>query len=204
MRELTRQLQLQHLVIESFIPHADIEKLEARAVWDGDAEEWRLRPLADMRERESALQRPVSHPWLHRPTCLFASELSHDQAAGGGLRFRADNLLALDLDLPERTTADYEVDDLQPNVRAALSAALQTEEEIELEAEENLPNMVRSNAPPPHKAEPSGQRPRRKKKAAARSEAEELDVLLSGRAEEEAPAEEVFPEARGLGGGRRR
>ena len=43
VRELTRQLQLQNLVIESFVPPEEVETLEARAVWgDDDAEEWRL------------------------------------------------------------------------------------------------------------------------------------------------------------------
>merc|ERR1719502_1255646 len=45
VRELTRQVQLQNLVIESFVPPDDVSKLEMRAVWDEDgSEEWRLLP----------------------------------------------------------------------------------------------------------------------------------------------------------------
>ena len=34
VRELTRQLQLQNIVIENFIPKDEVEKLERRARWD--------------------------------------------------------------------------------------------------------------------------------------------------------------------------
>lgn len=49
-------------------------------------------------------------------------------------------MLSFDLDMPERTTADYE-NDVNPTVRAALSAALQEDEQLEVEAQENLPSM---------------------------------------------------------------
>ena len=56
-------------------------------------------------------------------------------------RFRGINVLSFDLDMPERTTADYENSRVNPNVRAALTAALKDDEQLELEAEENLPSM---------------------------------------------------------------
>lgn len=37
-------------------------------------------------------------------------------------RFRGVNVLSFDLDMPERTTADYEASGVNPNVRAALTA----------------------------------------------------------------------------------
>lgn len=194
VRELTRQLQLQTLVIESFIPPGDVKKLESRAEWDEEVEEWHLAPLSEMLERESHLKRPVSHPSFRRPTCDFAKRLMADPNAGGGLRFRGDNLLALDLDMPERTTTDYEVDEVQPNVRAALSAALQTEEELELEAEENLPSMM-LGLHPARTVRPAD-KPKKKKKP-QKSEQQELDELLMGSEAVKAP-EESFPESRGL------
>jgi kinesin family protein 3/17 len=194
VRELTRQLQLQTMVIDSFIPPSDVKKLEGRAEWDDEVEEWHLAPLSDMLVRESHSKRPVSHPSFRRPTCDFAKQLMADPNAGGGLRFRGDNLLTLDLDMPERTTADYEVDEVQPNVRAALSAALQTEEELELEAEENLPSMMPGFHP--IRAVRPADKPKKKKKP-QKSEQEELDELLMGTEPVKAP-EESFPESRGL------
>ena len=103
---------------------------------------------------------------------------------------------------PERTTADYE-QDVNPNVRAALSAALQDEEEIEMDAEENLPSMGggqgnwmpgmegggRARTPPKRK-------PRRRKPKEDGLDAG-LDALLADDSSK-APAPEAFPESRGL------
>ena len=65
-----------------------------------------------------------------RPMCQsarLASQLGPDP------RYRGEQLLSLDLDLPSRTTRDYEPPQLAPQVVAALEAALQDEEDIELD-----------------------------------------------------------------------
>ena len=148
-------------------------------------------------------RRPLSHKQLTRPMSRFARE----QIQGGAdpqfsTRFRGENVLVLDLDMPERTTADYE-QDVNPNVRAALSAALQDEEEIEMDAEENLPSMGggqgnwmpgmegggRARTPPKRK-------PRRRKPKEDGLDAG-LDALLADDSSK-APAPEAFPESRGL------
>ena len=50
VRELTRQLNLQNMVIDAFVPPAELTKLEKRAVWDEDgSEEWRLLPRSEVR-----------------------------------------------------------------------------------------------------------------------------------------------------------
>ena len=92
VRELTRQLQLQNLVIESFVPPEEVETLEARAVWgDDDSEEWRLLARADTRD-PTANSRPVSHPQLLRPTSAFTRECAADPGNANNPRFRADNV----------------------------------------------------------------------------------------------------------------
>lgn len=48
-------------------------------------------------------------------------------------RFRNKQILTLDMDLPGRTTRDYEPPQLAPQVVAALEAALQDEEDLELD-----------------------------------------------------------------------
>ena len=139
VRELTRQVQLQNMVIESFVPAEEVAKLERRAVWDeGGSEQWRLFPLSESRKEEDTA-RPKSHPSLLRPTSFLAREVAAD-LTNNEPRFRGINVLSFDLDMPERTTADYEVG-VQPNVRAALTAALKDDEQLEVDAEENLPSM---------------------------------------------------------------
>jgi len=139
VRELTRQVQLQNLVIESFVPTEEVSKLEKRAVWDDDgSEQWRLQPLSETRNADASA-RPKSHPDLLRPTSFLSRQMAAD-LTNNDPRYRALNVLSFDLDMPERTTADYEPD-VNPNVRAALTAALRDDEELAVDAEENLPSM---------------------------------------------------------------
>lgn len=212
VRELTRQLQLQNLVIESFIPPDDVSKLEVRAVWDEDgSEEWRLLPLSHMKDAESD-QRPISQPKLGRPTSMLAR--AHAAEGSGSTapreRFHADNVLILDLDMPERTTADYEMpDDVNPNVRAALSAALQDEEQLELEAEENLPSMT-GWTPEQALSKTGGARTAKAAKPKARRQPKPAkdtlsgvdEALLFGLDKPQGESPEAFPTSRGLVGRR--
>lgn len=65
-----------------------------------------------------------------RPTCQYARLASK---LGSNPRYRDDNILILDLDLPYKTTLQYEPPKLAPQVVAALEAALQDEEDLELD-----------------------------------------------------------------------
>ena len=148
-------------------------------------------------------------------------------------RYRSVNVLSFDLDMPERTTADYETD-VNPNVRAALTAALRDDEQLEVEAEENLPSMGlggsgwtpggadagtglgriaagMSNSIAANKMRQGGGEQAARKKAAAKAaqrrkkDDDDLDALLSGGSSKPAApsAAEQFPTSRGLGGRRR-
>ena len=224
MRELTRQVQLQNMVIDAFVPNEEVKKLEMRAVWDDSGtEQWRLKPLSEARD-DAASQRPKSHPTLLRPTSFLSRKMAAD-LTNNDPRYRALNVLSFDLDMPERTTADYE-GDINPNVRQALTAALKDDEQLEVDAEENLPTMppmapgfgtgwvpgTAPGMPPPPApgrgaaratgAAAAGTKPKaRVKKAAARrnTEDDELDALLNGGKPSAPPAEEEqFPSSRGL------
>lgn len=47
---------------------------------------------------------------------------------------QAENIVLLELDKPSRTTRDYEGPAIAPKVQAALEAALQEEDEIQVDA----------------------------------------------------------------------
>jgi len=150
------------------VPPEEVELLEGRAVWDDDGgEEWRLLPRSDTRD-PVLNKRPVSHPALLRPMSMLTRERARDPQNANNPRYRADNVLTFDLDMPERTTADYETD-VNPSVRAALTAALQDDEQLELDTEENLPTMgptCRRWAP--RRAEAAGSRASSPPRGAAR------------------------------------
>lgn len=50
------------------------------------------------------------------------------------LFLQAENIVLLELDMPSRTTRDYEGPAIAPKVQAALDAALQDEDEIQVDA----------------------------------------------------------------------
>ena len=48
--------------------------------------------------------------------------------------WKADNILRVELDMPNRTTRDYECPAVAPSLRAALSQAMAEEEEMTVDA----------------------------------------------------------------------
>ena len=48
--------------------------------------------------------------------------------------FQAENILLVELDMPNRTTRDYEGPAVAPKIQAALDAALMDEDDIDLDA----------------------------------------------------------------------
>lgn len=56
-------------------------------------------------------------------------------------RYKGENVLALELEMPERTTQDYEGVQLNPSLKQAIDAALDDSEELSLEGAQNLPSM---------------------------------------------------------------
>lgn len=40
IRELTREIRMKHLIIDQFIPPSEYMRIERRAEWDGDTNDW--------------------------------------------------------------------------------------------------------------------------------------------------------------------
>eukprot|EP00358_Blepharisma_japonicum_P002806 CAMPEP_0202947020 /NCGR_PEP_ID=MMETSP1395-20130829/10481_1 /ASSEMBLY_ACC=CAM_ASM_000871 /TAXON_ID=5961 /ORGANISM="Blepharisma japonicum, Strain Stock R1072" /LENGTH=740 /DNA_ID=CAMNT_0049647983 /DNA_START=42 /DNA_END=2264 /DNA_ORIENTATION=- len=104
IRVLTQQLKLKSTLIENFVPKEESEKIEKRALWDEAEDDWVLQPLKAASKQVNS-KRPQSAVGLKQPTSEYARI-----ARGLGdanTRFRHENIITLDLDLPERTTEDY-------------------------------------------------------------------------------------------------
>ena len=117
IRELNKTLKLKQLLLDSFVPVQDIERLESRAVWDDTADEpeWTILrfELAGNRMR---VRRPPSvltnaHETLFgampmpdaRPTSQFAIAQSQSDPDP---RYRPDNVAAFDLEWLAGTTKE--------------------------------------------------------------------------------------------------
>lgn len=137
VRDLEQALKLKQLIIDGFIPPAEVERIESRAVWDGDAAEWRLRggELAGNAAR-LPLRRPPASTSSALATLLLAAPSLTDlrPRSGAAARAAADSeavagAAALALDVPPRATADFVGAEQLPksrlsaHVRAAMRAS---------------------------------------------------------------------------------
>ncbi|XP_060082890.1 kinesin-II 95 kDa subunit-like [Ylistrum balloti] len=129
--ELTRDLKLKMLIIENFIPVEDKTKVMNRAVYDEDEDMWKLKPLAN-KNTQTMAKRPTSALGNRRPVSEYARVAA---AMGGNPRFKGENILMVELDMPNRTTRDYDGPQVAPRIQAALDAALQDEADIEIEGQ---------------------------------------------------------------------
>lgn len=130
--DLTRELKLKSLIIENFIPPDERVKLTNRAVYDGEKEEWTLKSSSQNGSQQAMAKRPVSAVGNRRPITEYAKMAA---AMGGHMRYKAENIIMIELDMPNRTTRDYEGPAVAPKVQAALDAALQDEEDLTLDAD---------------------------------------------------------------------
>ncbi|KAG7257445.1 hypothetical protein CRUP_006127 [Coryphaenoides rupestris] len=109
--ELTRELKLKHLIIENFIAMEEKNKIVSRAFFDEEDDRWKVKAITRLEDDHQMMSRPVSAVGYRRP-------LSHHARVAmmmrPEVRYKAENILKLELDLPERTTREYE----EPLIRA--------------------------------------------------------------------------------------
>lgn len=86
-----------------------------RAHWDEEQETWVMQQLRNVRSK-----RPISKAHHRRPVTAYAQAAV---ALGDhNPRYKTDNILALGLDMPDRTTSDYSGNCSQTQVRYSLLA----------------------------------------------------------------------------------
>ena len=103
--ELDTQLKLKTSIIDNFIPEDETKKVMDQAKWNDELNDWVLKPPKKFQKKKGGV-RPVSAVGMKRPT----SEYSRIAKGLGDVnpRFKFENILELDLDMPERTTEDYQ------------------------------------------------------------------------------------------------
>ncbi|KAJ8017166.1 hypothetical protein DPEC_G00014930 [Dallia pectoralis] len=129
--ELTRELKLKHLIIENFIPTEEKNKIVNRAFLDEEDDHWKMKLITRREDDQQMMTRPVSAVGYRRPLSHHARKAMVMQS---NIRYKAENLLVLNMDLPIRTTKDYEEPVIAPTVAAALEDALREEQEIQVDA----------------------------------------------------------------------
>ena len=104
--ELTNQLKLKNMIIEYMVPPEEYRKYEKIAEWNEEINDWQINNPTQYKDLKTGSKRPQSAVGMKRPT----SEYSRIAKGLGDLnpRYKFDNILQLDLDMPERTTEDYQ------------------------------------------------------------------------------------------------
>ncbi|XP_058794320.1 kinesin-like protein KIF3B [Phymastichus coffea] len=127
--ELMKELKLKYLIIENFIPVEEKHKILSRVKFDEDEDCWVVKELETSNFEN--IKRPVSVPSLRRPISEHACTAL---AMGKGPRYAGENILNLDLDMPARTTLDYQKPVIAPTIQAVLEKALCDEGDIDVDA----------------------------------------------------------------------
>ncbi|NXN96279.1 KIF3C protein, partial [Rhinopomastus cyanomelas] len=104
--EQTRELKLKYLIIENFIPPEEKNKIMNRLYFDGDEEQWKFQPLVPTGGSSSQMKkRPTSAVGYKRPISQFARVA---MAMGAHPRYRAENIMFLELDLSPPAIFEFE------------------------------------------------------------------------------------------------
>lgn len=186
LENLQQEQKLRSLIVDNFIPPVETEKVVGRAVYCEDEEDWKLKPYQAPSSSEDMFEtRPMSSKNALHPTSTYARLA----AQKGDPRFMADNILKVELDMPNRTTRDYTPPTMISSLQAALDVALQEEEEeVAFDASAFTNSSKKAG--------------RRKGRERPRAALETVPLsgssALSGHSEDGGNKDKMFPTSRGL------
>ncbi|XP_010626755.1 kinesin-like protein KIF3B isoform X2 [Fukomys damarensis] len=125
-------------------------------------------------KNQQMMKRPVSAVGYKRPLSQHArmSMMIRPES-----RYRAENTMLLELDMPSRTTRNYEGPAIAPKIQAALDAALQDEDEIQVDASSFESTAIKKSKARPKSGRKSGS---------------------SSSSSSGTPASQLYPQSRGL------
>ncbi|XP_067840527.1 kinesin-like protein KIF3C isoform X2 [Heptranchias perlo] len=103
--QLTRELKLKYLIIENFIPPEEKNKIMNRLCFDCEEDQWKFLPLVPA-ENHQMKKRSTSAVGYKRPISQYARVA---MAMGIHPRYRAENILFLELDMATPTVFELEI-----------------------------------------------------------------------------------------------
>ncbi|KAF3859787.1 hypothetical protein F7725_000042 [Dissostichus mawsoni] len=121
LKERTVLCSRRHLIIENFIPLEEKNKIVHRAYFDEEDEYWKTKPITRLEDDQQMMTRPLSAVGYRRPLSHHARK---SMMMRPDMRYKAENIMVLDMDLPARTTKEYQEPVIAPKVAAALESAL--------------------------------------------------------------------------------
>ncbi|CAM5098087.1 unnamed protein product [Eretmochelys imbricata] len=105
--EQTRELKLKYLIIENFIPPEEKNKIMNRLSYDSEEDQWKFQPLVPAGGSNNQMKkRPTSAVGYKRPISQYARVA---MAMGSHPRYRAENIMFLELDLSPPAVFEFEL-----------------------------------------------------------------------------------------------
>ncbi|KAK7597899.1 hypothetical protein V9T40_010124 [Parthenolecanium corni] len=126
-KNLMKEIKLDRLIIDNFVPLEERKNVEERLVYDDNEKSWRVLPDDNI---SYSIGRLVANPGYRRPTCEYTKELLNAREFHVG----GENILLLELDPLPRTTKEYEGSAIPSSLKLMLQSALKEEDDIEIDA----------------------------------------------------------------------
>jgi kinesin family protein 3/17 len=101
IRQLERDLRLKTKIIDNFVPQEEVNKITSRATWDEEKDEWLIAHISVSGNNVK------SRPQSSRNMNGFDGNRSLGSQSSLG-RSKQDNVVSLELEMPERTTQDFD------------------------------------------------------------------------------------------------
>ncbi|KAI9586295.1 kinesin-like protein Klp68D [Glossina fuscipes] len=130
--ELVKELKRQLLIIDNFVPIEVKQRLYTQAKYDEEQEEWKFSTLPLNCDGIYSNKRPVSHPQRRRPISEYALLEAKSGSNEAALRFKSENIVSYELEMPCRTTQEYRSPKISASLQAVLAQAMQTGDDIDI------------------------------------------------------------------------
>ncbi|CRK95795.1 CLUMA_CG009252, isoform A [Clunio marinus] len=127
--ELIKELKRLLLIIDNFVPLEVKSRLYTQAHYDEELEEWNIN--GNLLNENQFKSRPVAHSQNRRPMSEYALN-SIKSNVGNVVRFKNENIVNHELDMPLRTTYEYKNPKVSASLQAVLAEAMKTEDDIDI------------------------------------------------------------------------
>lgn len=127
--ELIKELKRLLLIIDNFVPLEVKSRLYTQAHYDEELEEWNLN--VNLLNENQFKARPVAHSQNRRPISEYAMNIIKSNS-GSVTRFKNENIVSHELDMPLRTTYEYKNPKVSASLQAVLAEAMKTEDDIDI------------------------------------------------------------------------
>lgn len=141
--ELIKELKRLLLIIDNFVPTEVKSRLYTQAKYDDEAEEWYLNSNMMLNVHPQMVTRPVADPNRRRPMSEYALHMIKTNAPEAGYRYKGENIMSYELDMPLRTTYEYSNPKVSASLQAVLAEAMQTEDDIDITDQSNYASMMK-------------------------------------------------------------